>query len=182
MDVTDTKYYLKNDLFHTSCLVISKFSLICTLRMRDISTMVIWALIYQDLKTCSVIPSHLSELAISKYGTVASYFGIGKMKILKIMRWNIYKIGAQWNVHYIITCLFTWVLWNWNWLETQCWMRKVSQTVCPFFSQFRLQEQYVRCMSSGMKEWNKKETSKSLNNSCYISSNRLPTGSGVGAL
>ena len=38
------------------------------------------------LKTCSVIPGGLSEQAISKYGMVASYFGIAKMKILKIMR------------------------------------------------------------------------------------------------
>ena len=47
------------------------------------------------LKTCSIIPGRLSEQAISKYGTVASYFGIGKMKILKKMKWNIYKIDAQ---------------------------------------------------------------------------------------
>ena len=38
------------------------------------------------LKTCSVIPGHLSEQVISKFGTVASYFGIGKMKILKKMK------------------------------------------------------------------------------------------------
>ena len=47
------------------------------------------------LKTCSVIPGRLSEQAISKSGTAALYFGIGNMKILKKMRRNIYKIGAQ---------------------------------------------------------------------------------------
>ena len=59
-----------------------------------------------SLKTGSVIPGHLSEQTISQYGTVASYFGIGEMKILKKMRWNIYKISAQQNIHYITTYLF----------------------------------------------------------------------------
>ena len=58
------------------------------------------------LKTCSVIPGRLSEQSISKYGTVASYFVIGKMKILNKMRSNIYKLGAQQSVHYITTHLF----------------------------------------------------------------------------
>ena len=100
------KDYTQNDLFYTSWLVISKFSLECTLRMQYISTMVVWALIYQDFKICSVIPSRLFEHAINKYGTVAAYFGIGKMIILKIMRWNIYMISAQQNVYCIITHYF----------------------------------------------------------------------------
>ena len=58
------------------------------------------------LKTSFVIPGRLAEQAVSKYGTVASYFGIGKIKILRKMRWNIYKIVAQQNVHYITTHFF----------------------------------------------------------------------------
>ena len=56
-----------------------------------------WFIKIENLLSCSVIPGHLSEQAISKYGTVASYFGIGKMKIFKKMKWNIYKIDAQQN-------------------------------------------------------------------------------------
>ena len=74
------------------------------------------------LKTCFVIPSRLSEQAISINSIVASYFGIGKMKILTIMRWNIYKVGAQQNVHYITTHLFPWVLRHYNQFDTHCWM------------------------------------------------------------
>ena len=88
---THTLSLLQTDMFYTCCLVISKLSLVCNSNMLDIMTKVIQALIFKDLRTCSVIPCLLSEHAVSRYGTVALYVGIGKMKVLKIMRWNIHK-------------------------------------------------------------------------------------------
>ena len=86
VDVTDTRIISDPEfLFYTSCLVISMISKLCTSSMRGIF---MWALIHQDLKTCSVAPSILSEHAISRYDIVASYLGIGKMKVFNIMHIN----------------------------------------------------------------------------------------------
>ena len=108
------------------------------------------------LKTCSVIPGRLSEQAVSKYGTVASYFGIGKIKILRKRRWNIYKIGAKCPLHYytlpslraVAFKLIGHSLLN----GMLCTHAKGSRIVCSFLSQFRLREQYVMCRSGGMEE------------------------------
>ena len=58
VDVTNTMIISDPEwsVLYTSCLVKSMFSLLCTARMRDILTMVIWALIYQDLRICYVTP------------------------------------------------------------------------------------------------------------------------------
>ena len=113
---------IQNDMFYKSCLAISMFSLLCTSSMRDILTMGIWALIYQELRICSVTPSILSEHAISRYDTLASYYGIVKIKVLNEMRWNIHKLHAPKHVHDIDRQSFPVVPWRSSRLETQCWM------------------------------------------------------------
>ena len=88
-----------------SCLGIPKVSLVC-IHACGISRQWSMGIDLSRLKTSSVIPGRLSAQSISRYGTVASYFVIGKMKILKKVRGNIYKLGALQNVHYITTHLF----------------------------------------------------------------------------